>query len=152
MTTTLMVLQAIISVILIIVVLLQFGKGAEAGLMAAAGSESIMSSSTRGNIMTKITAILAVLFLGNSILLARLQDTKYQKSLLDGEAPVARKLNNDAAPAAPGTPANTTAPAAAPAAPAAPEAQKANEATKAVEAAKAAVKDAAKTTEPATKK
>ena len=121
MTTTLMVLQAIISVLLIIVVLLQFGKGAEAGLMAQAGSESIMSSSTRGNIMTKITAVLAILFLGNSILLARLQDTKYQKSLLDSEAPVARKLNNDA-PVAPGTaPAapNATAPAAtAPAAPA----------------------------------
>jgi preprotein translocase subunit SecG len=121
MTTTLMVLQAIISVLLIIVVLLQFGKGAEAGLMAQAGSESIMSSSTRGNIMTKITAVLAVLFLGNSILLARLQDSKFQKSILDGEAPVARKLNNDAAnaakaPVAPG--ANTAAPAAGAATPA----------------------------------
>ena len=101
MTSVLMVLQAIISVLLIIVVLLQFGKGAEAGLMAQAGSESIMSSSTRGNIMTKITAILAILFLGNSILLARLQDSKFQKSLLDSEAPVARKLNNDSAPKAP---------------------------------------------------
>jgi preprotein translocase subunit SecG len=96
MTNVLMVFQAIISVFLIITVLLQFGKGAEAGLMAAAGSESIMSSSTRGNIMTKITAVLAILFLGNSILLARLQDTKFQKSILDSEAPVARKLNNDA--------------------------------------------------------
>ncbi len=117
MTTALMVLQAIVSVLLIIVVLLQFGKGAEAGLMAQAGSESIMSSSTRGNIMTKITAFLAVMFLGNSILLARLQDSKFQKSILDGEAPVARPLNSDAqnnqAPAAPATtttPAATTTP------------------------------------------
>lgn len=121
MTTALMILQAIISVLLIIVVLLQFGKGAEAGLMTAAGSESIMSSSTRGNIMTKITAVLAIIFLGNSIFLARLQDTKYQKSLLDTEKPVSRPLNSDAqqAPAAPAaaekttapaTPANTTAP------------------------------------------
>lgn len=101
MTTALMVLQAVISVLLIIVVLLQFGKGAEAGLMTAAGSESIMSSSTRGNIMTKITAVLAILFLGNSILLARLQDSKFQKSLLDSEAPVSRPLNSDAANAAP---------------------------------------------------
>jgi preprotein translocase subunit SecG len=124
MTTALMVLQAIISVLLIIVVLLQFGKGAEAGLMTAAGSESIMSSSTRGNIMTKITAILAILFLGNSILLARLQDSKFQKSLLDTEAPVARPLNSDATkPSAPATetaPVAPTAPAQAPAAPAAP--------------------------------
>ena len=97
MTTALMVLQAVISVLLIIVVLLQFGKGAEAGLMTAAGSESIMSSSTRGNVMTKITAVLAILFLGNSILLARLQDSKFQKSLLDTEAPISRPLNSDGA-------------------------------------------------------
>ena len=123
MTTALMILQAVISVLLIITVLLQFGKGAEAGLMTAAGSESIMSSSTRGNIMTKITAVLAVLFLGNSILLARLQDTKFQKSLLDSEAPVARPLNSDAEAAkpvntAPATP--ETAPAATTTTPAAP--------------------------------
>lgn len=96
MTTALMVLQAIIAVLLIITVLLQFGKGAEAGLMTAAGSESIMSSSTRGNIMTKITAFLAILFLGNSILLARIQDSKFQKSILDTETPVSRPLNSDA--------------------------------------------------------
>lgn len=110
MTTALMVLQAIVSVLLIITVLLQFGKGAEAGLMTAAGSESIMSSSTRGNIMTKITAVLALIFLGNSILLARLQDTKFQKSLLDSEKPVSRPLNSDAQQA-PAAPANTAAPA-----------------------------------------
>ncbi len=117
MTTALMVLQAIISILLIITVLLQFGKGAEAGLMTAAGSESIMSSSTRGNIMTKITAVLAFLFLANSIYLARLQDSKFQKSILDSEAPVARPLNSDAttapvAPTAPAAPGTTPAPAA----------------------------------------
>ena len=96
MTTALMILQAITSLILIIVVLLQFGKGAEAGLMTAAGSESIMSSSTRGNIMVKITAFLAIVFLGNSILLARLEDSKFQKSILDSEKPVSRPLNSDA--------------------------------------------------------
>jgi preprotein translocase subunit SecG len=109
MTTALMILQAITSVLLIIVVLLQFGKGAEAGLMTAAGSESIMSSSTRGNIMTKITAVLAIIFLGNSLLLARLQDSKYQKSIMDTEKQVSRPLNSDAqkaqAPVAPTAPA-----------------------------------------------
>jgi preprotein translocase subunit SecG len=113
MTTALMVLQALTSLLLIIVVLLQFGKGAEAGLMTAAGSESIMSSSTRGNVMVKITACLAIIFLGNSIFLARLSDTKYQKSILDTEKPVSRPLNSDAeqkaAKAAPTS--STTAPA-----------------------------------------
>lgn len=123
MVTALMVLQATISVLLIFTVLLQFGKGAEAGLMTAAGSESIMSSSTRGNIMTKITAVLAFLFLANSVWLSRIQESKFEKSRFDGEAPVARPLNSDAAvPAATTAPATETAPAAttAPAANAAP--------------------------------
>lgn len=115
MTTALMILQAITSVLLIIVVLLQFGKGAEAGLMTAAGSESIMSSSTRGNVMTKITAVLAIIFLGNSLLLARLQDSKYQKSIMDTEKQISRPLNSDAqkaqAPTAPTAPAAPAAPA-----------------------------------------
>ena len=114
MTSALMVFQAMISILLIITVLLQFGKGAEAGLMTAAGSESMMSSSTRGNLMSKITAFLAILFLGNSIVLARLQNTKHQKSLLDNEKAIARPLNSDAAQTAP----NPAAPATAPVAPA----------------------------------
>jgi len=130
MTTALMILQAFTSLFLIIVVLLQFGKGAEAGLMTAAGSESIMSSSTRGNIMVKITAFLAIVFLGNSILLARLEDTKFQKSILDSEKPVARQLNSDAeqkaaaekAAAAKATKTAPTSSATAPTAPATPAA------------------------------
>jgi preprotein translocase subunit SecG len=125
MTSALMVFQAVISIFLIITVLLQFGKGAEAGLMTAAGSESMMSSSTRGNLMSKITTFLAILFLGNSILLARLQNTKHQKSLLDNEKAVSRPLNSDAqqAPVAPKSATPVTAPAATvPTAPVAPTA------------------------------
>jgi preprotein translocase subunit SecG len=142
-----MVLQAITSVLLIIVVLLQFGKGAEAGLMAAAGSESIMSSSTRGNIMTKITAVLAIIFLGNSILLARLQDTKFEKSILDTEKPVSRPLNSDSA--------NKAAPAAGTTAPAAPAATTPAAAANAAKDAAATAKEstpAATTTAPTTTK
>lgn len=121
MATALMVLQAIVAVLLIITVLLQFGKGAEAGLMTQAGSESVMSNSTRGNIMTKITALLAVIFLVNSIILARISDSKFSKSILDSEAPVARPLNSDAAMPADSAPAAapTAAPEAAPTTPAA---------------------------------
>lgn len=96
MTTTLMIFQAVVSVLLIIVVLLQFGKGAEVGIMGGGASDAVFSGSQKGNIMTKITAVLAILFLGNSILLAKLESTKTGQSLLDGEAPVARPLNSDA--------------------------------------------------------
>lgn len=95
MTTTLMIFQAVVSVLLIILVLLQFGKGAEAGLMSG-GGESIMTGAQQGNILSKATVILSILFMGNSILLSKIQSEKATSSLLDSEAPVARPLNTDA--------------------------------------------------------
>ena len=95
MINTLMVFHAVISILLIIMVLLQFGKGAEAGLMSG-GSDAVMTGAQQGNILTKITTVLAILFLGNSVYLAKLQNTNTSKSLLDGEAPIAAPLNNDA--------------------------------------------------------
>ena len=95
MTTTLMIIQAIVAILLIIVVLLQFGKGAEAGLMSGA-SDSVMTGGQQGNILSKITIVLSILFLGNSILLSKLQHESAGKSLLDDEAPVTRPLNSDA--------------------------------------------------------
>lgn len=105
MTDILMILQAVISILLIIVVLLQFGKGAEAGLFSG-GGESIMTGTQQGNILVKITIVLSILFMGNSILLAKMEGKKASSSLLDSEAPIARPLNSDAtsAPAAPTAP------------------------------------------------
>jgi preprotein translocase subunit SecG len=90
-----MIFHIVISVLLIVLVLLQFGKGAEAGLLSGGGDASF-TGAQQGNILTKITTVLAVLFLGNSILLAKIQSTKTSSSILDGDAPVAAPLNNDA--------------------------------------------------------
>jgi len=95
MTSTLMVFQAVIAVILIILVLIQFGKGAETGLMSSVG-DTTMSGATKGNILTKITVVISVIFLGNSLFLARLESNKNAKSIMDTEAPIQRPLNNDA--------------------------------------------------------
>jgi preprotein translocase subunit SecG len=99
MITSLMVFHAIISVLLIVLVLLQFGKGAEAGLLSGGAGESVLSSSQQGNILSKITVVISILFLGNSVLLAKLQSSKSESSLLDSEAPISRPLNSDAATA-----------------------------------------------------
>ena len=96
MTTSLMVFHAIISILLIVSVLLQFGKGAEAGLMSSA-SESVFTGSQQGNILSKITTILTIIFLANCIFLAKLQSGKESKSILDTEAPVAAPLSSDSA-------------------------------------------------------
>ncbi|MCO4794212.1 MAG: preprotein translocase subunit SecG [Bacteriovoracaceae bacterium] len=94
MITTLMVFHAVISVLLILVVLLQFGKGAEAGLFSGGGGDAVFSGSQKGNILSKVTVVLAIIFLGNSVFLAKLQSSRSGSSLLDSEAPVAIPLNS----------------------------------------------------------
>lgn len=115
MIDTLMIVHGIISILLIVSVLLQFGKGAEAGLISGGVGDSMMTSSQRGNLLSKLTTILAVLFMASSVFLARLQSSTSGSSVLDGEAPVARPLNSDAqapvketAPKAETTTPNTT--------------------------------------------
>ena len=98
MVTTLMIFHVVISVLLILLVLVQFGKGAEAGLMGGSSGE-VFTASQQGNILSKLTVVLAVLFLGNSVYLAKIQSTNSSSSLLDSEAPVARPLNSDVIPA-----------------------------------------------------
>ena len=85
MTTTLMILQAVVSVLLIIMVLLQFGKGAEAGLLGGS-SESVFTGAQQANIFSKITIVLSVIFLANSVFLAKIQGDKSSRSLLESEA------------------------------------------------------------------
>ncbi|MBI2522120.1 MAG: preprotein translocase subunit SecG [Bdellovibrio sp.] len=96
MITMLMILQASVSILMILSVLLQFGKGAEVGLMGGGASDAVLSGSQRGNILGKITAVLAIIFLVNSLILARLQSNYTSKSILDTEAPVTRPLSSDA--------------------------------------------------------
>lgn len=92
-----MILQLIVSVLLIILVLLQFGKGAEAGLISGGGaSDAVFTGTQQGNILSKATIVLSVLFLVGSINLARLQSKKVQTSIMDSEKPVATPLNDEA--------------------------------------------------------
>lgn len=126
MMTMLIALHVIICVLLVITVLLQFGKGAEMGaIMGGGASQSVFSSSAKGNFMTKLTTVLAIGFMVNSIVLTTLKSRESKRSLFDNEAPVAAPLNSDmegmnkvqtvpaqdAAPAAPAAsaPAATTA-------------------------------------------
>ena len=117
MITTLIVLHVIICVLLVVTVLLQFGKGAEMGaVMGGGASQAVFSSSSKGNFFTKLTSVLAIGFMLNSIALTTLKSREAKKSLFDDEAEIAQPLNSDAAKAAAPTataPAETTAPQAA---------------------------------------
>lgn len=96
MVTFLIVLHVAICVLLVVTVLLQFGKGAEMGaIMGGGASQAVFSSSAKGNFMTKTTTVLAIMFMVNSIALSILKSKTAHRSLFDNEAPVAAPLNSD---------------------------------------------------------
>lgn len=96
MISGLIIFHVIVCILLTIVVLIQFGKGAEAGAMMGSGSsQAIFTSSAKGNFFTKMTTTLAILFMVNSVALTVLKSKESSHSLLDGEAPVAAPLNMD---------------------------------------------------------
>ena len=103
MINGLIVFHIVVCVLLTVTVLVQFGKGAEAGAMMGGGSsQAIFTSSSKGNFFTKMTTVLAVCFMINSVTLTVLQSKSSKSSLFDDEAPIAAPLNSDAdAPAAP---------------------------------------------------
>ena len=97
MVTTLIVIHVVICVLVVVTVLLQFGKGAETGaIMGGGASQAVFSSSAKGNFMTKLTTALAIGFMVNSIILTTLKSRESRSSLFDNEAPVAAPLNSDA--------------------------------------------------------
>ena len=108
---------------LIVTVLIQFGRGAEAGVFSSAssGSQGIFSSSTKGNFLTKFTTGCAIAFMLSSITLGILKSRHAHQSVLDGkiDAVNVRLNNDDAQPstAAPGSSDPAAKPAEAPATP-----------------------------------
>jgi len=85
--TLLFVLQILVAVALIGFILIQHGKGADAGAAFGSGSSSTVFGS-RGStgFLTKVTTVLVIIFLGNSLLLAYLATQSIKQaptSLLD---------------------------------------------------------------------
>ena len=85
--TLLFILQVIVAIALIAFVLIQHGKGADAGAAFGSGSSStIFGSQGSGSFLTKVTTFLAIVFLANSLLLAYLASQSLRdvpESLLD---------------------------------------------------------------------
>jgi preprotein translocase subunit SecG len=85
--TILLVAQVLIAISLIGMILVQHGKGADAGAAFGSGASStVFGSQGSSNFMTKTTAILAFLFLANSLSLAYIASQRMtaQESLMLG--------------------------------------------------------------------
>ena len=112
--TLLFVLQVLVAVGLIGFILVQHGKGADAGAAFGSGASStVFGSSGSGNFMTKATTILVAIFLANSLALSYIatQRTAENKSLIQQqqtvpiqEGPISTTPAKPELPAAPATP------------------------------------------------
>jgi preprotein translocase subunit SecG len=102
------IIHILACIFLVLVVLLQTGKGAEMGAVFGGSSSTVFGSSGAGNFLTRLTTGTAIVFMITSLTLTYLSSRRTATTVFD-EAPVSQP----AAPAAP----NAPAPAANPAAP-----------------------------------
>jgi preprotein translocase subunit SecG len=71
MLTAIAVLHVVVSIALILIVLLQTGRGSEIGAAFGSGSsQTIFGSSGSSGFMTKLTTIVVVVFMVTSLVLA----------------------------------------------------------------------------------
>lgn len=87
--TLLFVLQVLVAVSLIGFILIQHGKGADAGAAFGSGASStVFGASGSSNFLSKTTAVLAVIFLANSLALGYIatEQVKEASSLLEQQS------------------------------------------------------------------
>jgi preprotein translocase subunit SecG len=102
MTIFLTTLHVMVCLILIVVVLLQRGKGAEIGAVFGGGaSTTIFGSRGAGNFLTRLTTGAAIVFMATSLLLAYFARERAATSVFDEGTPAAVE---EPAPGAEGSP------------------------------------------------
>jgi len=89
MASILVVIHVAVCVFLILVVLLQTGKGAEMGVsMGGTGSQALFGAAGPANFLTKITTAVAIIFMITSLTLAYMSGHQAQSSVMkDVSAP-----------------------------------------------------------------
>ncbi len=87
MITAIIILHIIVSIGLILVVLLQTGKGAEVGAVFGGSSATIFGSSGAGNFLTRLTTGMAIVFMITSLTLGYFTAKRPAATIFDNRAP-----------------------------------------------------------------
>lgn len=106
METVLLVFYLLVAIFLVAVILMQRSSGgALSGLGGGDGANSIFTARGTGNLLTKLTAVLATLFFLSAIALSLLYKsaTPMKSSILEGQ-PVEAQSSEPSAPAVPSAP------------------------------------------------
>ena len=83
MYTLILIVHFLVCILLILLVLLQSGKGSAAGIFGASGADNLFASPTAFNAVNKFTAILAVILMATSVALSLMSHKKTSTSVLD---------------------------------------------------------------------
>jgi preprotein translocase subunit SecG len=81
------ILHVIVSLGLILVVLLQTGKGAEVGAVFGGSSSTLFGSSGAGNFLTRLTTGMAIVFMITSLTLGYFAGRKPSATIFDSRTP-----------------------------------------------------------------
>ena len=92
MNGILIALHVAVCIFLILVVLLQTGKGAEMGVsMGGGGGQALFGAAGPANILTKITTGVAIIFMITSLTLAYMSGHQSESSVMKGQAAPAQQ-------------------------------------------------------------
>lgn len=83
METLLLTIHYILCLFLIIVILLQAGKGADIGAVFGGASQTVFGSRGPATFLNKMTAVVALMFIVTSIWLAHIAKTRQMSSVVD---------------------------------------------------------------------
>lgn len=100
MNTILVSVHIIAALFLVLIVLLQTGKGAAMGsAFGGQGSQAMFGSAGAGNILSKLTTVAAVIFMCTSLALATLSSRKEINSVIPEQVEQSQPVSSDSKPA-----------------------------------------------------
>jgi len=110
MVTIVIAIHVVICLALVIVILLQQGKGAEIGAVFGGSSQTVFGATVAGNVLTKTTWAMAALFFATSIFLAYASTRRFTGSIFGSGSTVTHKAVFPAKPTLPSAPSAPAAP------------------------------------------
>ncbi len=84
MVSVVVVIHVLVCISLVIVILIQHGKGADVGAVFGGSSQTVFGASGAGSALTKATAALATVFFATSIFLAYASTRRVTGSIFQG--------------------------------------------------------------------
>ena len=84
MASVVITIHVLVSIALVIIILLQHGKGADVGAVFGGSSQTLFGAGGAGNALTKATVLLATIFFMTSLFLAYASTRRVTGSIFSG--------------------------------------------------------------------